>query len=87
MIKEYIEDLAAQMGVHISKISVVEGESIGCSDVLLLHLSSGCQLVNALVYQSDLEDLKKGSSCDRLEVRIRIALSRLHLLTEPEPCV
>jgi hypothetical protein len=41
MIKEYIEDMAAQMGIDISTVCVVEGEIVGCYDVYLLHLTSG----------------------------------------------
>ena len=80
MIEKYVGDIALQMGVPVPQLSVVEGVTVGCYDVFLLHLTSGAHRVNALVYQAELDYLQNGISCDRLEVRIRIALSRLQLL-------
>ena len=83
MIQDYVQDLAAQMCIVLTTVSVVEGETAGCLDVCLLHLSAKGHLVNALVYQSDIENLQNGGCCDRLELRIRAALSRLKILLEP----
>ena len=83
MIKKYAADIAAQMGMQLSRVSVVEGRDIGCLDVHLLKLMSDGQLVSALVYQSELDHLQSGSSCERLELKIRSALSRLQLLLAP----
>lgn len=80
MIDKYVRDIALEMGMHVPHLSVVEGVTVGCYDMFLLHLASGAHQVNALVYQSELDYLQDGVSCDRLEVRIRIALSRLKLL-------
>lgn len=83
MIKEFATGLAAKSGIQLSRVSVVEGRRIGCLDVHLLHLAADNQLVSALVYQSELDELKNSSSCDRLEVKIQSALARLQLLLEP----
>ena len=77
MIREYAADLAAQTGIKLSRVSVVEGHRIGCLDVHLLHLAADGQLVSAFVYQSELDKLQVGESCERLESRIRSALSGL----------
>lgn len=77
MIKEYAADIAAEMGATLSKISVIEGQRIGCLDVHLLKLACDGQVASALVYQSELDTLQRGVHCDRLEVKIRSALSRL----------
>jgi len=82
MIREYAADLAAQTGIKLSRVSVVEGQRIGCLDVHLLHLAADGQLVSALVYQSELDELQCGSRSGRLEVKIRAALSRLQMLLE-----
>ena len=82
MIHEYAQDLATQMCIELTTVSVVDGEAAGCLDVYLLHLSTKSHLVNALVYQSDIENLQNGGCCDRLELRIRAALSHLKLLLE-----
>jgi hypothetical protein len=71
------------MGIQLSLISVVEGRAIGCLDVYLLNLTYNGQLASALVYQSDMDNLQSGFPCDRLELQIRSALSRLQILSEP----
>jgi len=83
MIHDFVSAIAVQMGIRLTQVSVVEGVTVGCYDVFLLHLTSGTQLVNALVYQSELDVLQNGSTCDQLEVRIRIALARLQSLAGP----
>jgi hypothetical protein len=82
MIHEYAVELATQSGIQLSQVSVIEGRRVGCLDVHLLHLIAHEHLVSALVYQSELEELQNSSCCDRLEVKIRTALSRLQLLLE-----
>ena len=79
MIKEFANELAEQTGIQLSRVSVVEGRRIGCLDVHLLHLGSDGQLVSALVYQSELDELQNSSCCERLELKIRSALSRLQM--------
>ena len=83
MIQKYAADLAAQMGMKLSRVSVDEGQEVGCLDAYLLHLTSGRQLVSALVYQSDLDELKSVGNSERLDVKIRGALSRLQMLLVP----
>jgi hypothetical protein len=83
MIKEFATELAEQSGIQLSRVSVVEGRRIGCLDVHLLHLGSDGQLVSALVYQSELDELHSSSCCERLEMKIRSALSRLQMQLNP----
>lgn len=80
MIREYAADLAAQMGMQLSDISVVDGEQAGCIGVHLLLLSINDNMVSSLVYQTDIAALQDGSEFDRLETRIRSALSRLQMM-------
>lgn len=80
MIKELATDIAAQMGVPLSRISIVEGRRVGCLDMYLLHLATNGQKVSALVHQSELNDLQSGCSCDQLEIKIRSALERLQMM-------
>jgi hypothetical protein len=77
MIKEYVSDIANQTGIKLSRLSLIDGSRLGCLGVHLLAMSTKEQRVDALVYQTDLDNLEKGSNCDALEVRIRNALSRL----------
>jgi hypothetical protein len=82
MIQEYVRDIAAKMGVTLSTVTVVDGREVGCLSVHLLHLACGNHLVSALVHQSELDDLLKDSSCERLELKIRIALTQLRIKSE-----
>lgn len=82
MNEKYISDLASQMGIELSSISLVERVSGGRLDTHSLMMSSkGCN-VSTILYQTDLELMKSGSSCDRLELRIQQALSRLQFMLE-----
>jgi hypothetical protein len=83
LINDYAADLAAQMGLKLSKVSIEDGLEADCKDAFLMELVSGKKHVNALVYRSDLDELKHSKHCDRLEVRLRTALARLQLLLAP----
>lgn len=80
MLTEMVNDLAAQVGLQLSKVSLVEGERLGCTDTCLLNMSTKGHIVSALIYKTDIDSLKQGTNIDRLELRIRAALSRLHVL-------
>lgn len=82
MIHDYANNLAAQMGIQLSKVSVIEGQSVGCLDVYLLHMSTKDHLVSALVHRTDFENLHCGNNSDRLELKLRVALSRLQVMLE-----
>ena len=77
MIQEYVHDIAVQMKIQLSQLSLVEARDVGCLDVHLLILSSDGHQQSALVYQSELEKIGTGACCERLELRIRAALSDL----------
>jgi len=80
MIKEYATSLAEQMGIQLSRVSVIDGKLLGCRDSHLLQLYSDDQMESALVYQREIEALQEGISRERLELRIRTALSRLQMV-------
>jgi hypothetical protein len=83
MIREYAAEFAAQKGMVLSGIRFVDGRTVGCLDVHLLHLAVDQHQVSALVYQSELDALQCGSCVERLDMKLRKALSRLHMLVEP----
>lgn len=82
MFDNFVSNLALQMGINLSTLSVVEGRRVGCNDVHLLNLASGSQKVSTLVHQSELDTLLEESYCERLETKIRTALSRLQVMVE-----
>lgn len=77
MIQDYVHDIAEQMNIQFSQLSVVEGCYVGCLDVHLLNLTSNGHQQSALVYQSEMDMIQNGECCERLEFRIRSALSHL----------
>jgi len=82
MIKKYVDEISAGMGIKLTGISIVEGELFGCRDSSLLNLTSGRQLVSAFIFHSELDELKNGADCNMLNMKISIALSRLKMLLE-----
>ncbi|MFA7405532.1 MAG: hypothetical protein WC007_16180 [Pelobacteraceae bacterium] len=82
MIKKFVSGISTTMGINLSKVSLVDGQSLGCIDVQLLNMSSKGQVVSALIFQADIENLKNGVGCDSLEVRLRASLSRLQMLLD-----
>jgi hypothetical protein len=83
MIKEYTSNMAAQLGIQLSKIGFIEGDKVGCLDVHLMTIISKGHLVSVLAYQADIDNLLAGKCCDGLEIKVRSALSRLQLLAGP----
>ena len=84
LIYEYASSLALQMGIKLSKVSITDGQPMGCQDACLLHLTAKSHGVDTMIYTSELESLEKGIRVnDRLEARIMSALSRLQLMLEP----
>jgi len=83
MVREHATAIAAQMKVQLSDIAVVEGRSLGCFDAHLLKLAADGQQVSLLLCQSELDELQSDFVGDKLELRIRSALSRLQTLSTP----
>jgi len=83
MINAFVNDVAMQMGINLSEISLVEGNKIACSDAHLLHMTSDGHTVSAIIYFPEVEDVLRGLPCDPLELRIMSAMSRLKLMIEP----
>jgi hypothetical protein len=84
MIEAYASDLATQMGIRLSQVTLVDGEELGGHDAHLLHLSAEGISVNALVFRADIENLVNGNGSDSLEVRLRASLSRLQMLLDTD---
>jgi hypothetical protein len=82
MIKEYANNLASQLGIKLSRITVVKGQDVGCLDVYLLHLNVQEKQASVLVHQSELDVLHKGAASGQLELKIRAALTRLQMSLE-----
>lgn len=82
MIREHATAIAAQMKVHLSDVTVIDGLSFGCLDAHLLKLTVAGQFINVLLHQSELDELQSGFISDKLELKIRSSLSQFQLLKE-----
>lgn len=77
MIKKFIANTAAKLGVKLSNITLVNGEHVGCIDASLLHVSDGRHHIYTLIYHSELDDLNNGKCCTNLSLKIWSVLTRL----------
>jgi hypothetical protein len=77
MIDEYVTEIAKQMGIQLSQLSIVEGQRVGCHGLHLMNLACDDQIVSTLVFQADLDKLQDGSLSERLQMKIVSSLSRL----------
>ena len=82
MIQNLAHNLASDMGITLTRVSIVDGTRLGCLDVHLLHLSSDRHLSSALIHQSEIDNLHTGEQTGRLETKIRDALTRLKELLD-----
>lgn len=85
MIEEYVAGVAAQMGMKMPKVWLVDGLLLGCRDAYLLNISTQGRIASAIIFKTDFVNLNKGKDCDQLELKIRLALSRLQRLLAPRP--
>ncbi len=81
MIRDYVTDIASQLKVQLSNVTVVEGRNIGCFYAHQLNLEAEGKQVTVLLYQSELDELQSNFVSFWLEQRIRSALSRLQTLS------
>ena len=82
-IREYVDNIAAKMGIALSVVSVADTQYLGFIDVLLVHLTVRNKLVSVWVHQFELDELQNSSRCDSLEARLRTAMSQLQMMSDP----
>lgn len=82
MIREYVSQLAADMGMKISRVSVSGGPGVACVDYRL-EIASKSHVVSTLIHQSELDSVEKGLGSGFLELKIRSALERLKMQLQP----
>ena len=79
MIADFITDLASNMNILLTKVSIVDGSTVGCKDSHILNMSSKGKTVSALAFNDELNDLQNCVQNDRLELKIRTALGKLNM--------
>ncbi len=82
MIKDYVSDLASQMGIKLTKVSLSGGLAVACVDYRL-EIASKSHVVSAMIHQSELDSIEKGVCSGFLELKIRAALERLSMQLAP----
>jgi hypothetical protein len=83
MFTGFVNDLAKQMNIPVTEVNTKESSGAGCLGVHLLNISFEGKVVNALMYQKELDDLQINVQSDRLEIKVRSALIRLQMLLAP----
>jgi hypothetical protein len=57
MVTGFVNDLAKQMNIPVTEVNTKESSGAGCLGVHLLNISFEGKVVNALMYQKELDDL------------------------------
>lgn len=73
-IKKIAFDTAAQMGIRLSDVTLIDGCSVGITDANLIYFYADSGLSSSLIYLSDLEG---NAPNNRFRSRVSAALSRL----------
>ncbi len=79
MITKYVSDIANQSGITLSSITLVDGHAYGRPETYLLQMFTKNRLTTALIFQSDLDELRQGKGSARLASKISSALRTLQL--------
>ena len=83
MVEKIVKKIAEHRGLILSDVSLVDGQRIGCADASLLKIRAHGQLVCALIYKYDLDQIVSGYTGD-IENRVQSALSKLLVMVESE---
>lgn len=82
MVNKFVNDIASQLGMKISKVSVSGGLDVDCRD-FLLEIESNGHKVKTTINQSEIESIKHYGSSGFLDMKIKTALERLKIQLEP----
>ena len=81
MIQKYVADLARQMQIPLSSVTIVDDSSIKNLDSRLLKISSGEHTSFVLLQQKDLDGFHS-ADCDLLKTMVQTAMVRLLMQIE-----
>jgi len=79
-IEDFAFAVARNMGVELLKVSLIDGQRLGCIDSYILDMTTKNKTVGTLIYKRDVDKLDNEGECARLEIRIRAALLRLQTM-------
>ena len=80
-LEQYVREIADQMHVDLSEVSIIDGDQIGFYGKNILNFRSKDQFVKKLVDKADIVDVQRNDYCDRLEVTILVAMTQLKSMT------
>jgi len=69
--------LASDAGLRLTKITIEEGEPLGCQDAWILDMIKGKKMASVLIYQTELNKLRQGLNADQMVNRIKSGIARL----------
>jgi hypothetical protein len=81
-IEQFVHEIADQMGIDLSEVSVINGDQIGFHGKNLLTIYTKDHLVKSLVNKTDIANLQNNDFCDSLEIKILTAMSQLQVILE-----
>ena len=81
MIQKYVADLARQMQIPLSSVTIVDDSSIKNLDSRLLKISSGEHTSFVLLQQKDLDGFQS-ADCDLPKTTVQTAMVRLLMQIE-----
>jgi hypothetical protein len=76
-LQRLVSDLAAEMGITLTKIQYVDGRRLGCRDAHLLKIGSNGTLVSTIIHEGELVMNDDSARSERTRQRIRGVLARL----------
>ena len=82
MLCEYVSELAKQMGINATEVTLEDGKRLGLNGTSLLKIMSYEHKIAELVFQYEIDMLDNGIVPPRLNVRMKAVLSHLQLLLE-----
>jgi hypothetical protein len=78
MIEKYVSDLAANMKVPLTEVSIEDVNLIPRNpSVHLLKLWYGGHISTTLLWQEDMDRLRSNLDCDLVETKVKMALKKL----------
>jgi len=83
MIKSYILNIAAKMGIPPVQVKIVEGLVFVCKDIDMIDITFDDEITSLLINRSEKELVLSGLPCYSLEVKAKRALKKLKRLIAP----
>lgn len=82
MIDKLVNEIAVEMSVPLSTITLIDGRRLGFKGAYLLKMTVDDTVASTILHQDKMFEAGKEASCERTRHEIRNALCRLQTLLE-----